>query len=142
MKKDEGVGHAGDVVGYDAREAFGPRLFEVADGQLFRLVDPVIEERGDDLFGFVVLDFERLAGVERVVEIALLLQALRFDLRRENCKPRGMAANVVEAVGTDGSSPRAVVSMRSSVSVFCMSCSASLKRYFSSTPACSFSTVR
>ena len=44
FEQDEGVGHAGDVVGYGAGEAFCLDLFEVAWGEFLGLFDPVVEE--------------------------------------------------------------------------------------------------
>ena len=102
LQQDELIGHAGDVVGYYAGKAFVAHLVEVASREFLRVIDPVIEERRHDLFGLVVLDFKRAAGVERVVEISLLLQTLRLDLRRELRKARRVAANVVETRGADG----------------------------------------
>src|SRR5580704_2505836 len=48
LLEDEAVGHAGDVVGHDTRKTFVPHLLEVGQRQLFRIVDPVVEERGND----------------------------------------------------------------------------------------------
>ena len=142
MQEDEAVGHAGDVVGDDAGEAFGLHLFEVAMRELFRLFDPVVEERGDDLFGLVVLDLELATGVESVVEVALFLQALGLGQRGEDSEALGVVAYVFEAMSAPMAAVlRRVVAMRSSVRMFCMSCRASLKRNFSSTPACCFSTA-
>ena len=79
MQQDVGVGHAGDVVGYDAGKAFAGDFGEVAFGQVGGRFHPEFEERGDDLFGLVVLDGELRTGVEVVVEILLFLQALGLD---------------------------------------------------------------
>ncbi len=48
-----------------------------------------------------MLIFERLARVERVVEIALLLQAFGLCLRREEGEARGMPADVGQALRAD-----------------------------------------
>src|ERR1700733_2241784 len=101
LQQDELIGHASDVVGYYAGKAFVAHLVEVASREFLRVIDPVIEERRHDLFGLVVLDFKRAAGVERVVEISLLLQTLRLDLRRELRKASRVATNVVETRRAD-----------------------------------------
>ena len=84
LQEDEGVGHAGYVVGDGAGESFGLYFFVVAEGEFFGLFDPVVEERGDDFFGFAVLDLELRAGVEGVVEVALLLKSLGLCQGGEN----------------------------------------------------------
>ena len=83
LEEDVGVGHAGDVVGYYAGEAFGEDLFGVAFGELVGVLDPEVEEAGDDFFSFRMLEVELRAGVEGFVEIALFLLAVGFDERRE-----------------------------------------------------------
>jgi hypothetical protein len=101
LQQDEAVRHTGDIVGHHASQPFILYLFEVADGQFLGIVDPMIEERGDNLFGLFMLRFERTAGVERVVEIALLLQTLGLDLWREARQPLRMPANIGETFSSD-----------------------------------------
>src|SRR5260370_28033550 len=99
LELDTAVTHFGDVVGNDAGQPFVLYLFEVADGQLLRVIDPVVEERRNHLFRLFMFRFERFAGVERVVEISLLLQALRLNLRRDKREPRRMTPNIGETFG-------------------------------------------
>jgi hypothetical protein len=73
LQEDEAVGHARDVVGHDPGKSFGFYLLEVGLRQLFRIIDPIIEERSDNLFSLVVLILKGLTGIQRVVQIALFL---------------------------------------------------------------------
>ena len=96
MEQDIGVGHSGDVVGYDAGEALGLDLFVVALGELFWIFDPVVEEGGDDFFCLVVLEFELRAGVEVVVEVLLFLDAFGFDFGREGGDSLAVEADALQ----------------------------------------------
>src|SRR5258708_1336088 len=104
LEQDEGVGHAGDVVGDGAGETFGLDLFEVAGREFLGIFDPEVEERGDDLFGFVVLVLECVAGVEGVVEVAFFLEALGLGLGGKDGEASGMIADVLEALRSDDAS--------------------------------------
>src|SRR5258708_37846555 len=65
--QDEAIRHSSNIVRHDASQPFILHLFEVAHRQFFRIVDPMIEERGHHLFRFIMLRLERLASIERVV---------------------------------------------------------------------------
>ena len=99
LQQDKVVRHAGDVVGDDASEAFAFDLGEVGVGELFRLGDPELEELGDHLFRLGVFELQSGAGVERVVEVALLLDALAFGERGEDGHPLAEGADLRERVG-------------------------------------------
>ncbi len=102
MQEDVGVGHAGDVVGYYAGEAFGLDLFDVGLGEFVGVFYPEVEERRDYFFRLVVLQFELGAGVEVVVEVLLLLQALGLDRVRERGDALAVLADAFEGVQAVG----------------------------------------
>src|SRR5438309_6057301 len=63
LQQDEAVRHAGDVVSHHAGKPLVLHLFEVTDRQFLRIVDPMLEERGNDLLRLFMLGLKRLAGV-------------------------------------------------------------------------------
>ena len=79
LEQDKAVRHPGNVVGDHPGKAFQRGFNVVANRKLFRRIHPKIEESGDNFFSFVMLSGESVAGIERVIKVALLLQALGLD---------------------------------------------------------------
>ncbi len=100
---DEAVGHAGDVVGYGAGEAFGGNLRLVIKGQERGLCSKGCEEILNDAGGAFVLLFHPWGVIEVGIEIALGGGAVGFHGGAEYGDACGCAANVIKRCGVEES---------------------------------------
>ncbi len=96
--QNEAVGHARDIVRHHARQTLRLDLLHIARRKLLRFAHPEIEQLAHHLLRLFVLPRQRRAGIQRVVQVPLLLLPLRFGRRRERRQPRRMVSHLLQAV--------------------------------------------